>query len=53
MNFYNDLEVYGSTTAIITENSDHFSYADLLEYADELKNQFKKGLLYSVSAKIT
>lgn len=49
MNFYNDLEVYGSTTAIITENSDHFSYADLLEYADKLKNKFKKRtLVFSV-----
>lgn len=49
MNFYDDIDVYGATTAIIAENSEHFSYTELLQAADALKNQFtKRCLVFSV-----
>ena len=49
MDFYNDIDVYGSTTAIISESSEYFTYAELLKVADALKSQFtKKCLVFSV-----
>jgi long-chain acyl-CoA synthetase len=49
MDFYNDIGLYGDTTAIISENSEHFSYDELLKAADALKIQFKKRcLVFSV-----
>jgi len=45
MNFYNDIAVYGSTTAIISESSEIFTYAELFKSADTLKNQINKRTL--------
>src|SRR3990170_4768310 len=49
MDFYNDIDVYGSTTAIISESSEHFTYTELLTAADAFKSHFtKKCLVFSV-----
>ena len=45
MNFYNDIDVFGSSTAIISENSEHFTYAELLAAADVLKDHVPKRCL--------
>ena len=49
MDFYNDIDVYGAATAIISESSEHFTYAELLTVADALKSHFtKKCLIFSM-----
>ncbi len=49
MDFYDDINVYGSATAIISESSEHFTYAELLKAADIFKSRFtKKCLVFSV-----
>jgi long-chain acyl-CoA synthetase len=45
MNFYNDIAEYGSSTAIISESSVFFTYAELLKSADNLKNKINKRTL--------
>ncbi len=45
MNFYNDLERYSSNTAIVTDQSRHISYKDLLTAADSIGNQIKERCL--------
>jgi acyl-coenzyme A synthetase/AMP-(fatty) acid ligase len=45
INFYDDIDVFGQATAIISENSDHFTYAELVKSADALKSQFRKRTL--------
>lgn len=49
MDFYNDIDVFGASTAIISENSEHFTYAELLTAADALKDHVpKRCLVFSV-----
>ncbi len=49
MNFYSDIDVYGSATAVISEDFVHHSYAELLQGADALKHQItKRCLVFSV-----
>lgn len=49
MNYYDDIDVYGASTAIISEDSEHFSYAELLKAADAFKKNFdKRCLVFSV-----
>lgn len=49
MGFYNDIDVFGASAAIILENSEHFTYAELLAAADALKNHIpKRCLVFSV-----
>lgn len=49
MDFYNDIGVYGSSTAIISESSEHFSYDEFLHAADVLNKHIKKRcLVFSV-----
>lgn len=49
MNFYDDIDVYGASTAIISEDSEHFTYAELLKVADAIKSHFtKKCLIFSM-----
>ena len=45
MNFYDDIEKYGSNIAIITEQSEQISYKDLLDVADNVGKQIKKRCL--------
>ena len=45
MNFFNDIDVYGSSTALITENLEHITYTELLAVADALKDHVKKRCL--------
>lgn len=45
MNFYDDIDRYGDSTAIINENSEHITYSTLLCAADALKEQIKKRCL--------
>ena len=45
MDFFNDIDVYGAGTAIISENSEHFTYTELLTAADALKDHVKKRCL--------
>ena len=39
MNFFDDIDAYGSATAIITEDSEHISYSAVVHAADRLKQQ--------------
>jgi long-chain acyl-CoA synthetase len=49
MDFFNDIGGYGTATAIITESSEHFTYAELLTTADVLKEYInKRCLVFSV-----
>lgn len=45
MDFFNDIDAYGASTAIISENSEHFTYSELLTAADALKDHIKKRCL--------
>jgi long-chain acyl-CoA synthetase len=45
MNFYNDIDVYGAATAIVTESSEQITYAEFLTSADGVKNHVKKRCL--------
>ncbi len=45
MDFYNDIDVFGASTAIISENSEYFTYAELLAVADALKDHVSKRCL--------
>ena len=49
MNFYDDIDMYGSAAAIISEDSEYVTYTELLKAADLIKSQFKKKcLVFSV-----
>lgn len=49
MDFYNDIDVYCTATAIISESSEHFTYAGLLKVADAIKSHCKnRCLVFSV-----
>lgn len=45
MNFYDDIDIYGSNTAAILEDSEIISYNSLLAASDELKRNLKKRCL--------
>jgi acyl-CoA synthetase (AMP-forming)/AMP-acid ligase II len=45
MDFFDDIDMYGDLTAIITEDSQHISYRTLLHSADALKGQLEKRCL--------
>ena len=45
MDFYNDISIYGSSTAIISESFEHFSYDELLKAANALNSHIKKRCL--------
>lgn len=50
MNFYDDIDVYGDSTALITESSENISYSELLCNADALRDNFKgRSLVFSLS----
>lgn len=50
MNFYDDIGVYGDSTALITESSGNISYSELLGNADALRESFKgRSLVFSLS----
>jgi acyl-CoA synthetase (AMP-forming)/AMP-acid ligase II len=49
MDFYNDIDAYGASTAVIQENSVHITYAELVAAADALKAHLpKRCLVFSV-----
>lgn len=49
MDFYNDIDVFGASTAVILENSEHFTYAELLAAADAIKDRIlNRCLVFSV-----
>jgi len=49
MDFFDDIDVYGDLTAVITEDSEHISYKALLLAADALKKQLEgRCLVFSV-----
>lgn len=49
MNFYDDLNKYNDQTAIITEDGEQVSYADLLEIADTIASYLpKRSLVFLV-----
>ncbi|MEI7481705.1 MAG: AMP-binding protein [Elusimicrobiota bacterium] len=49
MDFYNDIDVFNASTAIISENSEHFTYAELLAASDALKDHIPgRCLVFSV-----
>lgn len=49
MNFYDDIEIYSKSTAIITEKNETISYNELLQDADELNSKInKRCLVFSV-----
>lgn len=45
MDFFNDIDVYRANTAIISDNSEHFSYTELLRAADALKDHIRERCL--------
>jgi len=49
MDFYNDIGAFGSSTAVITEDSGRITYAELLAAADAIKDQVRdRCLVFSV-----
>ena len=51
MNFYDDLEVFGNSIAVVTDSFEEISYSQLIHQADELKQFFShKSLVFSFSS---
>lgn len=49
MDFFDDIDQYGSSLAIITETDEHINYDALINAADALKNNFKnRCLVFSI-----
>jgi len=45
VNFYDDIDVFGDATAIISENADYFTYAELLALAQQVQACIKNRCL--------
>lgn len=51
MNFYDDIEVFGDSVAIITDSLEEVSYSQLIQLADKFKKYFnEKCLIFSLSS---
>lgn len=45
MNFYDDIDVFGDATAVITENAEYCTYSELLTAAERVREQIKTRCL--------